>query len=216
MSNLIINYLHRDEGNWQDHLSVCVQNPAGYTPVEAEKTIRGLLIDREFFYPEKVGLSRSNYAASSDWHELDCVMADDESVDPLDMTLETLLEKLDESNKFYLKPIKVHKVPARIPIRLAVSWLEFLRETRQALDETLALLHKNSVVMVFKSDSDCHIIEDTLRLDCRSGNFDRDLRRSIERALNGAKEICDLHSIILCIRQRSSNIQKRIQKAVGR
>jgi hypothetical protein len=113
-------------------------------------------------------------------------------------------------------PIKVHKIPAGIPIRMAVSWLEFLRETRQALDVIGALLNKNSVVMVFKSDSDWHTIEETLRLDCQSACFERDLRRDIERALNGAKEICDLRSIIQRIRKKSNSIQKYVEKALRR
>jgi len=112
--------------------------------------------------------------------------------------------------------IKVHKIPAWVSIRLAVSWLEFLRETRQSLDAITALLHKNSVVMVFKSDSDWHTIEETLRLDSQSGNFDRDLRRDIERALDGAKEICDLRSSVNLIRKKSGSIQKRIEKMIHR
>ena len=127
-----------------------------------------------------------------------------------------MLDNLKESNKVHLRPIKVRKVPAGVSIRLAVSWLEFLRETRQSLAAIAALLHKNSVVMVFKSDSDWHTIEETLRLDSQSGNFDCGLRRDIERALNGAKEICDLHSTIQRIRKKSGSIQKRIEKMIQR
>ena len=47
---------------------------------------------------------------------------------PLAITLESLLDDLKESNKAHLQPIKVHKIPAVIPIRLAVCWLEFLRK----------------------------------------------------------------------------------------
>jgi hypothetical protein len=213
MTNLILYYIHRDESNWKDRLNVCILNPAGYTAERAEQMIRERLIDQAFFYPEKVGLNKSNYATSFDWHELDCVMADDEAMDPLAMTLESLLDNFAESNKAHLQPIKVCKVPAGVPIRLAVSWLEFLRETRQALDAIAALLNKNSMVMVFKSDSDWHTIEETLRLDSQSGNFERDLRRDIVRALDGAKEIGDLRSIIQRIRKKSSSIQKHVEKA---
>ncbi|MDO8754252.1 MAG: hypothetical protein Q7J80_10200, partial [Anaerolineales bacterium] len=154
--------------------------------------------------------------------ELDCVEADHEGLTPLatssrrffGMTRESLLDNLGESNKTYLQPIKVHKVPAGISIRMAVSWLEFLREMRQTLDGIAALLHKKSVVMVFKSDSDWHIVEETLRLDSQSGNFERDLRRDIERALDGAKEICDLRSSVNLIRKKSGTIQKRVEKAL--
>ena len=76
MTNLILHYLYRDEGNWKTRLSVCVQNPAGYLPEEAEEMFRQRLVDREFFYPDRVELE---YAVSRlDWHELDCVENDSE------------------------------------------------------------------------------------------------------------------------------------------
>ena len=125
MTNLILHYLHRDEGNWKDRFEACIQNPAGYIAEQAEGMIRECLIDREFFYPQKVGLP---FSVATDWHELDCVEADAEETAPLAITLESLLDDLKESNKAYLQPIKVHKVPAVIPIRLAVCWLEFLRQ----------------------------------------------------------------------------------------
>jgi hypothetical protein len=213
MTNLILHYLHRDEGNWKDRFEACIQNPAGHTAEQAEQLIRECLIDREFFYPEKVGLS---FSIATDWHELDCVEADHEGLAPLPTTLESLLDNLRESNKVYLQPIKVHKVHAGISIRLAVSWLEFLRELRQALDIIATLVRKDNVVRVFKSDSDWHIVEETLRLDSQSGNFDRDLRRDIERALDGAKEICDLRPSINLIFRKSGSIQKRIEKMIHR
>ena len=125
MTNLILHYLHRDEGNWKDRFEVCIQNPAGYTAEQAEGMIRECLIDGEFFYPEKVGLF---FFIATDWHELDCVEADQEGLAPLTVTIESLLDNLKESNKAYLRPIKIHKIPAGIPIRLAVCWLEFLRQ----------------------------------------------------------------------------------------
>ena len=125
MTNLILHYLHRDEGNWKDRFEVCIQNPAGYTAEQAEGMIRECLIDGEFFYPEKVGLS---FSVATDWHEMDCVEADAEETAPLAITLESLLDNLKESNKAYLRPIKINKVPAVMPIRLAVCWLEFLRQ----------------------------------------------------------------------------------------
>lgn len=219
MTNFILHYLHRDESNWKERFEICILNPADYTAKQAEQMIRELLIDREFFFPEKAGLP---FSVATDWHELDCVEEADEGLTPpatssrciFGMTLETLLDNLKETNKTYLQPIKVHKIPAGISIRLAVSWLEFLREMHQALDGIAALLHKNSVVMVFKSDSDWHIVEETLRLDSQSGNFERDLRRDIKRALDGAKEICDLRSPINLIRKKSGTIQKRVEKAL--
>ncbi len=114
------------------------------------------------------------------------------------------------------RPIKIHKIPVWIPIRLAVSWLEFLRKTREALDEISALLCKNSVAIVFKSDSDWRVVEETLRLDSQSGNFDRELRRDIERALDGAKEICDLRSSLNLIRKKLRVFLKRAEKIIQR
>jgi len=87
--------------------------------------LRECLIDGEFFYPQKVGLP---FSVASDWHELDCVEVAAEELVPLGTSLESLLDNLRESNKAYLRPIKIHKIPAVIPIRLAVCWLEFLRQ----------------------------------------------------------------------------------------
>ena len=213
MTNLILHYLHRDEGNWKDRFEACIQNPADYTAEQAEQMIRECLINGEFFYPEKVGLS---FSAATDWHELDCVEADTEGLAPLALTFESLLDMLKGSNKAHLQPIKVHKIPAGVPIRLAVCWLEFLRETRQALDVITALHHKNNVVMVFRNDNDWNTIEETLRLNSQSGNFDHDLRRDIGRALDGAQEICDLRLSVNLIRRKSRVIQKQIEKLIGR
>lgn len=206
MTNLILHYFHRDEGNWKTRLSVCFQNPAGYTPAEAEEMIRQRLIDREFFYPEKIGLE---YAISRfDWHEMDCVENDSAGLEkPIAITFETLLEKLEESNKAHLKPIKVHKIPAAIPVRLAVSWLEFLRDLRQTMGLILTLVRKDSAVLVFRNDEDWNLIEETLRLDAGSGNFDRDLRRSIERALDGVKDIPHLRASLTPLRLKVARFE---------
>jgi hypothetical protein len=125
MTHLILHYLHRDEGNWKDRFEACIQNPAGCTAEQAEGMIRECLIDGEFFYPEKVGLP---FSVATDWHELDCVEVDTEGTALPVMMLDTLLEELKESNKAYLRPIQIHNIPAMIPIRLAVCWLEFLRK----------------------------------------------------------------------------------------
>jgi len=121
MTNLILRYRR----NWKDRFEVCIENPADYTAEQAEEMIRECLIDGEFFYPQKVGLS---FSVASDWHELDCVEVAGEELVPLGTSIESLLDNLRESNKAYLRPIKIHKIPAVIPIRLAVCWLEFLRK----------------------------------------------------------------------------------------
>ena len=121
MTNLILRYRR----NWKDRFEVCIENPADYTAEQAEQMLRECLIDGEFFYPQKVGLS---FSVATDWHELDCVEVAAEEIALPGKTLETLLEELKESNKAHLQPIKIHKIPAAIPIRLAVCWLEFLRQ----------------------------------------------------------------------------------------
>ena len=125
MTNLILRYLHRNECNRKDLFEACIQNPAGYTAEQAKEMLRECLIDGEFFYPQKVGLS---FSVATDWHELDCVEVATEGLIPLAVTFECLLDNLRESNKAHLQPIKIHKIPAVIPIRLAVCWLEFLRQ----------------------------------------------------------------------------------------
>jgi len=216
MSNLIIHYLHRDEGNYKDRLEVVIQNPAGYPASEAEQMIRELLIDREYFYPEEIGLEKSRFAERGDWHEFDSVeMAADESK-PIAMTIETLLDKLRKSNRNFLnaKPIKLHKIPAGIPLGLAITWLEFLRVTRAYLSTIIALIRKDSVVVVFKSDDDWNLVEETLRLDANSGNFDGDLRKSILHALNGMKELIGFPDFIKKLYRKSGELLKKVNKVV--
>ena len=216
MSNLIIHYLHRDEGNWKDHLNVCIQNPAGYPVNEAEQMIRELLIDQEYFYPEEIGLEKSKFAKRGDWHEFESLeMAADESK-PIAMTIKSLLDKLRNSNQNFLnaRPINVHKIPAGIPVGLTISWLEFLRETRAYLSTIISLIRKDSVVVVFKSDDDWNLVEETLRLDANSGNFEGDLRKSILHALNGMKELVGFPDFIKKLYRKSDDLQKKAEKAV--
>lgn len=216
MSNLIIHYLYRDESNSKDWLDEVIQNPADYSAEQATQMIKKVLIDQEYFYPENVGLSRSDWAGYGDWHEFDGVaLAPDESK-PIAMTLESLLYNLRESNRNFLniKPIQVHKIPAGIPLGLAISWLEFLRETRQDLKMIVKFVRKESVVMVFKSQDDLDIITETLRLDANSGNFEGDLRKSILHALNGMKELVGLPDFIQKLYRKSGDLQKKAEKVV--
>jgi hypothetical protein len=218
MTNLIIHYLHRDEGNYKDRLEACIQNPANYSAGEAEQQMRRLLINHEYFYPEQVGLEKSEYAEGGDWHEFDKVEMADADQTPFAMTLETLLDHLRQSNQSFLnsKPIKVHKIPAGIPIRFAISWLEFLRETRAYLSTIMALIRKDSVVVVFRSGEDWNLIEETLRLDAQSGNFDRDLRKSITCALDNMRELIGFSKFARKFFRTSSKIQQNAEKAVGK
>ncbi len=216
MSNLMIHYLYRDESNSKDRLEVVIQNPAGYPANEAEQMIRELLIDREYFYPEQVGLEKSEWQERGDWHEFESLEMAADGSKPSAMTIETLLDKLRKSNQNFLsaKPIQVHKIPAGVSLGLAIAWLEFLRETRQDLEMIIKLVRKESVVMVFKSQADLDIITETLRLDAGSGNFDGDLRKSILHALNSMKELVGFPDFIKKLYRKSGELQKKAEKAV--
>ena len=205
MTNLILHYFQRDEGNWKIRLSICIQNPAGYTSEEAEEMIRQRLIDREFFYPDRVGLE---YAVSRfDQHELDCVENDSEGVEkPIAMTFETLLEKLEASTNLHPK---ASALPA-VPVRMKDSLLEFMRDLRQTVS-FLKFVRKDSVVLVFRNAQDWHLIEETLRLDAESGGFDSDIRRDITRALNGTKEITNIPALRL-LRAKLMRFETRLAK----
>ena len=202
MTNLILHYFHRDEDNWKIRLSICIQNPAGTTSEEAEEMIRQRLIDREFFYPEKIGLE---YAVEQpDWHELDCVENDSEGVEkPIAMTLETLLKKLEASTNLHPK---ASALPAA-PMRMKDSLLGFVRDLRQTLGLILTLVRKDSAALVLRNYEDWRLIEETLRLDVESGNFDRDLRKDLERALNGAKDIPDVHASLVPLRLKAARFE---------
>ena len=50
-----------------------------------------------------------------------------------------------------MTPIKIHKIPAAIPLRLAVSWLEFLRELR-AIPRAIVAFIRNEDVMIAARD----------------------------------------------------------------
>jgi hypothetical protein len=106
---------------------------------------------------------------------------------------------------------KIHKIPSFIPIRLAVSWLEFLRETRQSIEIITNVCKGKKTVMVF-NDGDWEILSETLDLDARSGNFDAELRKDILRALDGAVTI--EIALLKMLRRKIPYLEARIKKAV--
>ena len=110
--------------------------------------------------------------------------------------------------------IQIHKLPAFIPIRLAVSWLEFLRETRQSIEIITNACKGKKTVMVF-NDEDWEILSETLDLDARSGNFDNDLRKDILTALDRAVtiEIDPLKALRRKIPYLGTRTSKEVQKA---
>ena len=50
-----------------------------------------------------------------------------------------------------MTPIKIHKIPAAIPLRLAISWLEFLRWLRET-PRTFVAFIRNEDVMIAARD----------------------------------------------------------------
>lgn len=209
MTTILFHYLHRDEGNWKDHLEAVVDNPNNLPLDEIESRIKSALIDGEYFYPRDIGLLPSEYAESGDWHEFDCIEETRSRIDFV-FTVEELLERLDR-----VKPTpQVHKIPRFIPIQLAVAWLEFLRETRQSIEIITHACRGKKTVMVF-NDEDWEILSETLDLDARSGNFNKELRKDIVRALDRAVtiEIAPLKTLRRKIPYLESRIRKIIQKA---
>lgn len=210
MTTILFHYLHRDEGNWKDHFNAVIDNPNSLSLEEIESRIKCALIDGNYFYHREVGLLGSDYAGNNDWHEFACVEETSSRTDFL-FTVEELLERLER-----VKPVhpKVYKVPRFIPIRLAVSWLEFLRETRQSIEIITNVCKGKKTVMVF-NDGDWEILSETLDLDARSGNFDNDLRKDILTALDRAVtiEIDPLKDLRRKIRNLEARISNKIRKA---
>jgi len=77
MSEVIrFNYLYRDSGNWKKFGSKRFSNPAQLTVEEIEEKIRQNLIDREYFYPEQVGIKKfkfHRYLDDYSWYEFESV-----------------------------------------------------------------------------------------------------------------------------------------------
>jgi hypothetical protein len=109
---------------------------------------------------------------------------------------------------------KIHKIPSFIPIRFAVCWLEFLRETRQSIEIITNACKGKKTVMVF-NDRDWEILSETLDLDARSGNFDNELRKDILRALDRATtiEIDPLKALRRKLPYLKARIRKIVEKA---
>lgn len=209
MTTILFHYLHRDEGNWKDHLKAVVDNPNNLPLDEIESRIKSALIDGEYFYHRNIGLLPSEYAESGDWHEFDGIEETSPKTDFV-FTVEELLERLEK-----VKPTpQVHKIPGFIPIRLAVAWLEFLRETRQSIEIITHACRGKKIVMAF-NDDDWEILSETLDLDARSGNFDSELRKDILRALDRAVtiEITPLKILRRKIPYLEARIRKIVQKA---
>jgi len=111
--------------------------------------------------------------------------------------------------------LKIHKVPSSIPLRLAVSWLEFLRETRESIEIITSICKGGKAVVVFGDDEAWNLLSETLDMDSRAANFERGLRKDIESAL-GPVVILDIGPLTtLCrkLHQMEHRIKAAIQKA---
>lgn len=69
--NLQFNYLYRDAGNYKNFGNIIFSNPDSITASDAESKIRYFLIDKNFFYAEKLNLQTLYFDDySSDDHAL--------------------------------------------------------------------------------------------------------------------------------------------------
>ncbi len=205
MTNIRLYFLHRDQGNWKDYLDVVLSNPENLTLEVIEREVRKRLIDGDYLYAGLAGIPESVYSESGNWHEFDRLeaAADDETAR---MSLDQFLERLEKAMP---RSIKIHKVPRGIPIRLAVSWLEFLRELRACLITVLCIIRRDTVVWIWPRD-DWDLLEETLLMDAQSSAFEPGLRQDIARALEHGQEIQSLLSQVKIILRKGRQIEKRI------
>ena len=82
-SNLKFEYLYRDAGNYKQYGSMVFDNPTRIPPELAESRIKSILIDGEFFYPEKLQVPRLeiyefNSEIDHNWYEFEKFSLTDE------------------------------------------------------------------------------------------------------------------------------------------
>lgn len=86
MSEVIrFNYLHRDSGNRKKFGSKLFSNPDQLTLEEIENKIRQNLIDREYFYPDQVGIKKFKFHRHLNdysWYEFESIEVIDQNVQP--------------------------------------------------------------------------------------------------------------------------------------
>jgi hypothetical protein len=107
--------------------------------------------------------------------------------------------------------LKIHKVPSNIPLRLAVSWLEFLRETRESIEIIASICRGKKAVVVFRDD-DWNLLSETLDMDAHSANFEHGLRNDIDNAL-GRAVVIDIDPLAT-LRRKLYQIEHRIKAAI--
>ena len=95
------NYLHRDSGNWKKFGCKKFSNPEQHTLIEIEQKIRQNLIDKEYFYPEQVGIKKFKFHRYSDdysWYEFESVEKIENANSPL-KKLESIVSFLEKLQK---------------------------------------------------------------------------------------------------------------------
>lgn len=105
---------------------------------------------------------------------------------------------------------KVYKIPSSIPLRLAVSWLEFLRETRESIEIIASICRGKKAVVVFR-DEDWNLLSETLDMDAHSANFEYGLRQDIDSAL-GRAVVLEIDPFTT-VRRKLRQIERRIKAA---
>ncbi len=106
---------------------------------------------------------------------------------------------------------KVYKIPSFIPLRSAVSLLEFIRETRQSIEITINICKGKKVAVVFRDD-DWNLLSETLDMDAHSANFEHGLRKDIDNAL-GRAVVIDIGPLT-ALRRKLQQIERRIKAAI--
>ncbi len=107
--------------------------------------------------------------------------------------------------------LKVHKIPSSVPLRPVVSWLEFLRETRESIEIITSICRGKKAVVVFRDD-DWNLLSETLDMDAHSANFEHGLREEIESAL-GRVVVLDINPFTT-VRRKLRQIERKIRTAV--
>jgi hypothetical protein len=201
--NLVLHYLYRNEDN-TERFEVFLLNPFCVPAEEAEERLRKAAINGMYFFPDHT-LPRS--AILKDWHELVSVETVIGPCKPL-LTLNGLIEKIERDN-----PPPPIRLPGAIPISLAIAWWEFLRELEESLKPVLALIRKDAHVVVYRSQEDYHVLEETLALDAESGHFDPQLRGEISNALANVRELPNLRASLVNLQKKSRALWRRTKKA---
>ncbi|MEP0805856.1 MAG: hypothetical protein HRF47_10215 [Chloroflexota bacterium] len=183
MTNILFHYIHRDEGNSKDFLTVVLENPDNLPLDAIEARIKRLLVDGVFFVPNSIGLPRSDYADPSDWHEFDHIEESDSFLSTIQfplMTVGQLIDRLQNEQRSVKNQRRSEKT--------VVSLLQFLKNLRGVLGDVVKSGGNGKIVMVFNKE-DWSLLLETLELDAKSEIFESNLRESILLALGRSKLI---------------------------